>query len=605
MIHIIYLTKRFILNNWRLPLLLLWSINGYATLTVSLDIDNCMNPIPNAGTYTNAGIMNGKPYFTKGANLRILWSGTQWEFQGDDPSISGVNWVTGWYNTNDTPFPPQTEWTSSFGCFLPTMSGDETTPLCNISATSSVTDVSCFGGSDGTATVNVTGGVSPYTYSWSPAGGTAATATSLVAGGYTVVIMDANLCSTTQFITINEPSLITGVAIHNICTGSSYTFNDIIYTSSNNTATDTFTSGNGCDSIVTLNLTVSENGIATTNTSGTAIQYNDTARFANAACEMIATLGSAVDLGSITGMVTLTGIVPAGGDPYVSRYYDIQTTQSGGGTLTLFYTQQEFDDYNTFVGAGNPDYPQIGPDGAGLQITAFHSMPGSGDGPGGYDTSAANVEAIPCTAVWNAVANRWEVTFTTTQFSGFFLHTKSDGTPLPIKLTELSVINLGAINKVDWRTGEETEGDIFIVERSADGKLFYEIGRILATGMPGNAYSFPDEMPLDGINYYRLHFLNVDGTEVYSKVVSASATGELKICTAPNPFSMVIHMGIDGQMTDDAIVTISNAIGMTIWKSAHISSNMLTIETENWPAGVYWLHFVDGARSEVLKMMKH
>ncbi len=77
-----------------------------------------------------------------------------------------------------------------------------------LTATSSSINVSCNGGSNGTATVNVTGGTAPYTYAWSPSGGTAATATGLSAGTYTATITDANGCSTTQTVTINQPSVL-------------------------------------------------------------------------------------------------------------------------------------------------------------------------------------------------------------------------------------------------------------------------------------------------------------------------------------------------------------------------------------------------------------
>jgi gliding motility-associated-like protein len=71
------------------------------------------------------------------------------------------------------------------------------------------TDVSCFFGSDGQATVTPFGGTVPYTYSWAPSGGNAATATGLSAGVYTVTITDFNLCDTTISITISEPPVLT------------------------------------------------------------------------------------------------------------------------------------------------------------------------------------------------------------------------------------------------------------------------------------------------------------------------------------------------------------------------------------------------------------
>ncbi len=92
-----------------------------------------------------------------------------------------------------------------------------------LSKTSSQTNVSCFGGSNGSATVNVTGGTAPYTYSWSPSGGTAATATGLSAGTYTVTITDANNCTTTQNFTLTQPSPLSssGSQINIACNGTS------------------------------------------------------------------------------------------------------------------------------------------------------------------------------------------------------------------------------------------------------------------------------------------------------------------------------------------------------------------------------------------------
>ena len=67
------------------------------------------------------------------------------------------------------------------------------------------TDVKCHGGSDGSAMVNVSGGVPPYTYVWSPYGGNSNIATNLVAGNYIVTVLDYNGCQKVNMITINQP----------------------------------------------------------------------------------------------------------------------------------------------------------------------------------------------------------------------------------------------------------------------------------------------------------------------------------------------------------------------------------------------------------------
>ncbi len=71
----------------------------------------------------------------------------------------------------------------------------------------STTNVSCFGGSNGTASVSPSGGTSPYTIQWSN-GDTGTVADSLIAGNYQVTIIDGNNCSFDSTITISAPSLL-------------------------------------------------------------------------------------------------------------------------------------------------------------------------------------------------------------------------------------------------------------------------------------------------------------------------------------------------------------------------------------------------------------
>jgi gliding motility-associated-like protein len=71
-----------------------------------------------------------------------------------------------------------------------------------------VTDVSCPGENDGSATISATGGTSPYTYSWSPSGGSAVTASNLTAGSYNVTVTDNTGCSSIETIVIGSPAAI-------------------------------------------------------------------------------------------------------------------------------------------------------------------------------------------------------------------------------------------------------------------------------------------------------------------------------------------------------------------------------------------------------------
>ncbi len=57
-----------------------------------------------------------------------------------------------------------------------------------------------------TLTASATGGVSPYTYLWSPVGGTTATATGLSTGTYTITVTDNIGCASTASVSVTAPT---------------------------------------------------------------------------------------------------------------------------------------------------------------------------------------------------------------------------------------------------------------------------------------------------------------------------------------------------------------------------------------------------------------
>ncbi|MEZ4966437.1 MAG: choice-of-anchor L domain-containing protein [Saprospiraceae bacterium] len=97
--------------------------------------------------------------------------------------------------------------TDAKGCST-TQTAQVTSPP-QLTAALSATNVSCGGGSDGTATVVPGNGTAPYTYKWSDTQGqTTATAVNLVAGNYTATVTDQNGCTATGNIIINQPEAI-------------------------------------------------------------------------------------------------------------------------------------------------------------------------------------------------------------------------------------------------------------------------------------------------------------------------------------------------------------------------------------------------------------
>jgi gliding motility-associated-like protein len=95
-------------------------------------------------------------------------------------------------------------------------------PALLLASTSSSTNVSCNGGTDGSANISVTGGTVAYTYSWSPSGGSASSASGFAVGNYTCIVQDSNGCTTSQIVPVTEPAvLVTSSTPTNLtCSGS-------------------------------------------------------------------------------------------------------------------------------------------------------------------------------------------------------------------------------------------------------------------------------------------------------------------------------------------------------------------------------------------------
>lgn len=169
-------------------------------------------------------------------------------------------------------------------------------------------------------------------------------------------------------------------------------------------------------------------------------------------------------------------------------------------------------------------------------------------------------------------------------------------TLLPVKLADFSGKAVNSSSVLKWTTETETNTSHFIIEKSTDNLSFTEIGRVNAKNNTVSAtdYSFTDNQPANGINYYRLRMTDIDGSFEMSKTITvrftnASATGNL----FPNPCSD--NLTINHPVAKDASITVYNTSGVVVSKTTVASNTIQTkLNTQNLQTGMYYIVWQNG-----------
>jgi gliding motility-associated-like protein len=191
--------------------------NGVVSTTCSATVTQpTVITIPTTGVVTNAacgskGSINISTTSGGNGGYQYNWNPAQ----GNIPNPSGVN--AGTYSVTVTDSKACTA-TASFTV------GNTQTALSPVNLTS--TNVKCNGGNDGSIVVNVSGGCTPYTFTWT-GGLSGANPQNVKAGTYTVTVSDSATPAqtATATVTITEPTSVT-ITVTSITPASSATAAD-------------------------------------------------------------------------------------------------------------------------------------------------------------------------------------------------------------------------------------------------------------------------------------------------------------------------------------------------------------------------------------------
>ena len=182
---------------------------------------------------------------------------------------------------------------------------------------------------------------------------------------------------------------------------------------------------------------------------------------------------------------------------------------------------------------------------------------------------------------------------------------------LPVQFTGLKARKNADKVDLTWGTLTEQNSSHFMVQRSASGADFTDIGKVQAAGYSNGLreYSFVDASPLKGWNYYRLQQFDLDGKYMFSNIaaVNFEKAGSL-IVIYPNPARDVLNIEYTSTRSGKIELQVIDSKGAVMLKQNMAVSNGMNLESINIASlskGIYVLRYQDAdGNASFIKFVK-
>lgn len=502
---------------------------------------------------------------------------------------------------------------NSYTCTITDMEGSVVSYLATVTEPSGITgadfgtNVSCNGGSDGTATTNPTGGTLPYTFLWDAAAGNQTTqiATGLSSGIYGVQITDANGCMVTDYHPVTEPALLTQVLTQTIIACQGASAGQAVSTPSGGTPPYSYSWSNG-------STTATASGLSGQN-------YTCTVADANGCTDLDFTLitEQATDIWGHISTPTVPSVSAGSGNVYAFRF------QPGSAGLDTF-------DISSINASG--DYRFSGIDSGQFMIkvildTSVYQLSVPTYYGNTFQWDSSIIVNHGCTLEDTISIQVLEIDTTQTG-SGFISGYVVEGNDFggnrssgPGTNPNIPFAPGGPLKGVDIKLGKNPGGGIQ-ARTMSDSTGYYEF-----TGLPLQGYvvyvDIPN-LPMDSTHFITLDVNNnssvqnnyfADSANIYintNTIVGIHASQlvyENKFTVFPNPATDNLFVSFDMSKESKVNVELYNAIGQIVQSETidhtiiGTNTHQVNIASLNLKAGVYFISVVNEGKKSTQRLV--
>lgn len=182
---------------------------------------------------------------------------------------------------------------------------------------------------------------------------------------------------------------------------------------------------------------------------------------------------------------------------------------------------------------------------------------------------------------------------------------KLDGTvsALPLLWTSVEARPVDNDVLISWKTAAEDITNYFLVQRSENGTVFEDIGKVNAVGSGANSYQFRDINAMKaGVKkwYYRVKYVDKDARSAISRIMTISLNRLIaSIQLRPNPVLTDLKLVIEAVRSARATVRVLDARGQSLQqRTVNLSrgQNVIANDVTALANGAYFVQVViDGA----------
>lgn len=199
----------------------------------------------------------------------------------------------------------------------------------------------------------------------------------------------------------------------------------------------------------------------------------------------------------------------------------------------------------------------------------------------------------------------FEATFT--HFSKYVIG-MSAARVLPVELVDFNAKKTAKSDiLLTWQTASEINNDYFILERSADGERFSEITKVTGNGTTSNSinYQFLDKNPANGVNYYRLKQVDLDGQFSYSKIVTEKIGTQITVSIRPNLVNNKMSVELTEPAKSEVFLEIYDLQGrLILTNQIDNGATAIDLNLVDLSKGTYVLKANDAGSVSVIRFVK-